>query len=771
LCSKAGASAPDIITFPQSYPQPAKHHAIIDTQFRSISFMSNSLIIRVAVAAPLFNLFDYLPPDDTSTQELLPGCRVRVPFGRSKRTGVIWEICDHSDAAPPSHSLKAIAEILDKTPLLDEYERHFLSWCASYYHHPIGEVVSAALPTRLRQSRQPGPTLEQGWKLTENTISPDDFRSAPVQQRILKSLHDCKQGMSDKQLRILDGEIPPALRRLQQKGVIERCDITPKLTPPSSDKRVILSPEQQRAVAAIHAASGFSTLLLDGITGSGKTEVYLHAADEAISRGRQVMVLVPEIALTPQLLRRFQRGVDGVVAISHSALSGGDRERTWMQSHKGEADLLIGTRSAIFTPMPRLGLIIIDEEHDISFKQQQGFRYSARDLAVMKAKQRNIPVVLGSATPSLETLHNALKERYQWLKLRQRAGKAKPPQIGLVDIRAQRLRAGICSDLVKSIREEIDRDHQVIVFLNRRGYAPQLTCHACGWIAECRHCDARMTWHQKLQRLWCHHCGSQHVKPEKCPDCGATESLIYQGQGTERVEEYLSEVFPSTPVIRIDRDSTRRKGSLEKALHQVNQNDACIMVGTQMLAKGHDFPRVTLVGILNADQGLLNPDFRSPERTAQLLLQVSGRAGRAEKPGRVLIQTRHPHNPLLKTLLHKGYEAFSRDELEQRQHAQLPPFAHQALIRAEGTDSKQVQEFLQFAISRSPQLLPHIELWGPTPALIERKAGYFRWHLLLQTNNRQLLHQRLDAWLEWLRQQPQARRIRWSVDVDPVEIL
>lgn len=733
--------------------------------------MSNSVIIKVAVAAPLFNLFDYLPADASSAAQLLPGCRVLVPFGHGKRSGVIWEICDHDETAPPSHPLKAIRKIIDATPLLSENERGFLSWCAGYYHYPIGEVVNAALPTRLRHSRLPGPTLERGWRITEKAISPSDFRNAPVQQRILQSLLENKGCMTDKQLKNLDGEIRSALNRLQQKGYIDDCGITPSNTSSGTATKLSLSLEQQQAVDAIHAARGFRTLLVDGITGSGKTEVYLQAADKAISRGHQVMVLVPEIALTPQLLRRFQRGVDGLVAISHSALSSGDRERAWMQAQKGEADLLIGTRSAIFTPMPRLGLIIIDEEHDISFKQHEGFRYSARDVAVMKAKQRNIPVVLGSATPSLETLHNSLKERYQWLKLRQRAGKAKPPQIGLVDIRAQRLRAGISSDLIKSIREEIEQDHQVILFLNRRGYAPQLTCHACGWIAECSHCDARMTWHQKLQRLWCHHCGCQYKKPERCPDCGATESLIYQGQGTERVEEYLGEVFPTIPVIRIDRDSTRRKGSLDTALRQINDAGACILVGTQMLAKGHDFPSVTLVGILNADQGLLNPDFRSPERTAQLLLQVSGRAGRAEKPGKVLIQTRHPHNPLLETLLHKGYEAFSREELAQRQLARLPPFAHQVLIRAEGNNSQQVQQFLQHAISVSPQFLAGIELWGPAPALIERKAGSYRWHLLLKADHRSALHRQLEAWLKWLRRQPQAHRIRWSVDVDPVETL
>ena len=442
--------------------------------------MSNSVIIKAAVAAPLFNLFDYLPAETTSAAQPLPGCRVRVPFGRGRRIGVIWEVCDHDDSAPPSPPLKAITEIIDTTPLLDDNERHFLSWCAGYYHHPIGEVVSAALPTRLRQSKQPAPTLEQGWRVTQKALSLHDFKNAPVQQRILQTLLDAKECVADSQLKTLDGEIRPALKRLQQKGAIDRCDISPSNASSGASTKLTLSLEQQQAVDAINAAAGFNTLLLDGITGSGKTEVYLQAADEAISRGHQVMVLVPEIALTPQLLRRFQQGINGVVAISHSALSSGDRERAWMLAQKGEADLLIGTRSAIFTPMPGLGLIIIDEEHDISYKQQEGFRYSARNLAVMKAKQRNIPIVLGSATPSLETLHNTLKERYQWLKLRQRAGKAKPPQIGLVDIRAQRLRAGISSDLVKSIRKEIDKDHQVILFLNRRGYAPQLTCHACG---------------------------------------------------------------------------------------------------------------------------------------------------------------------------------------------------------------------------------------------------------------------------------------------------
>lgn len=734
--------------------------------------MRNRLIIKVAVNAPLFKLFDYLPAQQHAPLFLpQPGCRVLVPFGSNSRIGVVWKHCEPDPQSPPPHNLKSISKVIDQSPLLDEQELRFLQWCTDYYHYPPGEVVCASLPARLRRAVAPRPTTERGWRVVDKQLALSNFDKAPLQQRIVRMLLQAGDCVAESSLRMLDGDIRAALKRLADKGDIQDCAVSAR--PPQSAKpaSLTLTDEQQRAVKAISSAAGFATLLLDGITGSGKTEVYLRAADRIVAQGGQVLVLVPEIALTPQLLRRFQQGIDGLVVVSHSALNSSERERAWMLAQQGDADLLIGTRSAIFTPMPRLALIVVDEEHDSSYKQQEGFRYSARDLAVMKAKLRQIPVVLGSATPSLESLQNCLKHRYRWLKLRQRAGEAMLPQIGLIDIRAQRLRAGIASDLLKSMREEVAQGHQVMLFLNRRGYAPQLTCHACGWIAECRHCDARMTWHQQLQRLWCHHCGMQLRKPHSCPDCGAKESLIHQGQGTERVEEYLGELFADTPVIRIDRDSTRRKGSLEQILERVQDGGSGILIGTQMLAKGHHFPNVTLVGILNADQGLLNPDFRSPERTAQLLLQVAGRAGRAEKAGRVLIQTRHPHNPLLLRLLHGGYEAFSQEELQQRHHAQLPPFAHQALIRAEGNDSHKVKGFLQLAMSQSSELLPGIEIWGPAPALMERKAGLFRWHLLLQAHSRAELQHHLAGWLQWLRQQPQARRIKWSLDIDPVEIL
>jgi primosomal protein N' (replication factor Y) (superfamily II helicase) len=732
--------------------------------------MRNRLIIKVAVAAPLFTLFDYLPAQQ-GTSLPQPGCRVLVPFGSNSRIGVVWQHCELDPQSPPRHQLKAVSRVIDQTPLLDELELRFLQWCADYYHHPPGDVVCAALPARLRRAVEPRPTAERGWMVVDKPPALSNFDRAPLQQQIVRLLLQAGGCVAESSLRMLQGDVRSAIKRLAEKGVIQGCAVAARPPHSANPASLTLTDEQQQAVKAIDSAAGFSTLLLDGITGSGKTEVYLRAAGKVVAQGGQVLVLVPEIALTPQLLRRFQQGIDGHVVVSHSALNNSDRERAWMLAQQGDADLLVGTRSAIFTPMPRLALIVVDEEHDSSYKQQEGFRYSARDLAVVKAKLRQIPVVLGSATPSLESLYNCLRHRYQWLKLRQRAGEAMLPQIGLIDIRAQRLRAGIASDLLKSMREEIDQGRQVMLFLNRRGYAPQLTCHACGWIAECRHCDARMTWHQQLQRLWCHHCGAQLRKPHSCPDCNAKKSLIHQGQGTERVEEYLGELFAGTPVIRVDRDSTRRKGSLQQILERVQESGSGILIGTQMLAKGHHFPNVTLVGILNADQGLLNPDFRAPERTAQLLLQVAGRAGRAAKAGRVLIQTRHPHNPLLQRLLQEDYEAFSREELQQRRDAQLPPFAHQALLRAEGSDSQRVKGFMQFAMSQSRVLLPGIELWGPAPALMERKAGVFRWHLLLQADSRAELQRHLAGWLQWLRQQPQARRIKWTLDIDPVEIL
>jgi primosomal protein N' (replication factor Y) len=573
------------------------------------------------------------------------------------------------------------------------------------------------------------------------------------------------------ELQASDKAVRGALRRLAKKQLVEEILIEPESDARSVQSRPALTAEQESAVETLRNSNGFAPMLLDGITGSGKTEVYLAIAETLIQVGRQVLVLVPEIALTPQLQQRFSSGLTGTVSVMHSGLSDSEREQAWSAAEKGRTDLLLGTRSAVFTPIPRLGLIIVDEEHDLSYKQQEGHRYSARDVAVMRAKLAGIPALLGSATPSLESLNNAINGRYGWLKLRERPGSATPPAMRLIDVRKLPLRRGLSPALIAAVREETDAGNQTILFLNRRGYAPQLTCHECGWIAECRHCDARMTWHRQAARLWCHHCGYQQPKPARCPECGAEESLIFLGQGTERLEETIAEIFPHVPIIRIDRDSTRRKGSLDRSLDRVHSSDAAILVGTQMLAKGHDLPNVTLVGILNADHGLLNPDFRAPERTAQLLVQVSGRAGRADKPGRVLIQTRHPDNPLLQTLIRKGYGAFAREELALRQEAGFPPFSHQVLLRAEGLDAAMVEDFMQQARDFASGEMENVEIHGPLPALVERKAGHYRWHLLLQSVDRSSLHRQLDSLLAWLIDRKQGRKLRWSLDSDPQEVL
>ncbi|MEJ2316524.1 MAG: primosomal protein N' [Gammaproteobacteria bacterium] len=731
--------------------------------------MNAWLILRVAVPVPLYTLLDYLPPEGMPAERLQPGCRIKVTIARRSVIAVIWEVCKQTSI--DLSKLRRADAIIDTKPVLGGLDRKLLAWCAGYYRHPVGEVVQASLPARLRQGLLQATQKLPAWRLMNRAVSTDDFQRAPVQLRIIQQLLESESPVLASQLQASDRAIRGGLRRLVEKGVIEEVQITPENRPGGVLPRPELTQEQQSALDAMLESSGFSPMLLDGITGSGKTEVYLAIAEVIIRAGHQVLVLVPEIALTPQLQRRFNRGLAGNISVMHSGLNDTEREQAWSSSQKGHTDLLLGTRSAVFTPMPRLGLIIIDEEHDLSYKQQEGHRYSARDVAVMRAKLAGIPVLLGSATPSLESLNNALNGRYGWLKLRERPGAARPPSMQLIDVRNQPLRRGLSPDLIKAIRQETDAGNQVILFLNRRGYAPQLTCHACGWIAECSHCDARMTWHREAARLWCHHCGHQQPRPLKCPECGAEETLIFLGHGTERLEETITEIFPEVPVIRIDRDSTRRKGSLDRSLNRIHASDAAILVGTQMLAKGHDLPNVTLVGVLNADHGLLNPDFRAPERTAQLLIQVSGRAGRAEKPGHVLIQTRHPDNPLLQTLIKKGYEAFAREELNLREQAGFPPFSHQVLIRAEGLDAAAVENFMLEAREVALKEMRDIEIYGPLPALVERKAGHYRWHLLLQSVDRGSLHRQLDGLLAWLIDRKQGRKVRWSLDSDPQEVL
>lgn len=730
-------------------------------------------ILRVAVAAPLPTLFDYLPAAGWSGT-LAPGMRVLVPFGRSRRVGMIVELANRTDQ--DRDRLKLADSLLDAEPLLPPSDLRFILWAARYYRQPPGEALFSALPARMRRPSPAQQSGEPGWRLTpDGRNGIDGLVRAPRQMQVARALLASTTGLAAADLTHELGDCRAALRALAARGWAKPCQIPtvaqlngvdPLKTGPE------LNPRQRQAVDSVREAlGGFHAFLLEGITGSGKTEVYIHLLQAVLAAGRQTLVLVPEIGLTPQLLRRLAERVATPMVSLHSALSAGERERAWRRAASGEVTLVVGTRSAVFVPMPRLGLILVDEEHDLSFKQQDGFRYSARDLAVRRAQQANCPVVLGSATPSLETMHNARSGRYGLLELPERAGSALPPELVTLDIRAQPLRAGLSPVLMRLMREQLDAGNQVLLFLNRRGFAPVLTCHDCGWVGECPHCDARLTLHLTANRLWCHHCGLTRPTPNSCPECKGAD-LRPLGRGTQRLEAELRELFPDTPLARVDRDSTRRKGELERLLDAARRGEIPLLLGTQMLAKGHHFPGVTLVGILDLDQGLYGSDFRAPERMAQLVVQVAGRAGRAQRPGRVVLQTRHPDHPLLITLQRQGYGSFASAALEERRQANLPPFSHQALMRAESGDAEAATDFLRRAMRQAADATARgVTVLGPVPAPMERRGGRYRAHLLLQSDLRPGLQAFLADWLPKVGGLRGVARVRWSLDVDPQEML
>jgi primosomal protein N' (replication factor Y) len=736
--------------------------------------MCSESILRIALPGPLRCLFDYLLP---AGQTALPsiGTRFQVPFGRSGRTGVLVDIAAQSEM--PRERLKRATRQLDDHPLLKAPDLRLLFWAADYYQHPLGDVIFQALPVNLRKSRPVSASRAPGLRLSRagRAIDMTTLNRAPKQRAVLTQLEQHPDGLHKSMLMAQTDSSDAVIRTLLERGLIETCRMPqrrPDTAPPHAQRHQ-LNPAQQQAVDSVCAKlDRFQPFLLHGVTGSGKTEVYLHLIEAVLAQGRQALVLVPEIGLTPQLMERFRQHLGERVALLHSALADGERENVWHAMRRAECEVLVGTRSAIFTPLPKLGLILVDEEHDLSFKQQEGFRYSARDLALVRAQQRDCPVVLGSATPSLESLRNAQEGRYQRLNLPQRATNASLPELQLIDIRSVPLDAGMSPFLIRQIETALADKGQVMLFLNRRGYAPMLTCHACGWLTDCPRCDARMTHHRKQQLLWCHHCGQQRRVPTQCPSCGSPD-LRALGQGTEQLEARLAERFPNIPLARIDRDSTSRKGSLEKLLDGIRQGRYPLLFGTQMLAKGHHFPDVTLVGILDVDQGLFGADYRAPERMAQLILQVAGRAGRADRPGRVLIQTRHPEHPLMQLLTRQGYDAFAEEALAERRLAALPPFSYQALVRAESTKASDPLTFLESAAATGRSLpgSEEIEFWGPVPAPMERRAGRVRAHLLIQAAQRQALHRWLNRWVTQLAALPEARRVRWSVDVDPMEML
>lgn len=729
------------------------------------------IILRVAVPVPLYSSFDYLLPESLQGQTYSPGCRVRVPFGRRSMIAVILEITDHSEFA--LNKLKAIDELIDETPVLSAPILDLLRWAATYYLHPIGEVVQTALPSLLRQGKAAQAPVIKIWKAAEG-VSADDLESlnrAPKQMQILQILLNKPEGFNETRLNEDHPNWRAAMKALQEKELIS-CIHQPSLPEahPITSEAPALNEEQQQAIAAIGKQLGQHHIhLLHGVTGSGKTEVYLALSQQAIAEGRQVLVLVPEISLTPQLTERFQQRMGCAIAVLHSGLNDQQRLGAWVAAASGHARLVIGTRSAIFTPLADLGLIIVDEEHDGSYKQQEGFRYNARDLALVRGQKANIPVLLGSATPSLESLHNVNRQRFQIHPLRQRARAQSKTQLKLLDMCSQPIQEGLSAALLDKVDQHLKLGNQVILFLNRRGFSPLLMCHDCGWMTRCQRCDANMTYHKHKHQLHCHHCGAETRSPTKCGDCGS-EELLAIGTGTERIENFLSERFPDIHINRIDRDTTRRKGALEDKLQQAHAGGASILVGTQMLAKGHDFPNVTLVGVLDTDQALYSADFRAAEHLAQLVIQVSGRAGRAEKPGEVLIQTHHPDHPLLQTLLHQGYEKFAESALLERQQAGFPPHKHLVLLRCGAIKKEAGLAFMQQARELADQYNTEaVEIFGPWPAPMEKRAGRIRSQIMLQANDRISLHKLLRHWLPQLPLLKITRQVRWSIDVDPYD--
>ena len=651
-------------------------------------------ITEVAIPVPLHNTFDYL-----CKEKVVIGSRVKVPFGSKKVTGIVLS---HKDKSSFS-KLKEVEEVIDHEALLSKEILEFLTWSANYYHHPIGEVLSNAIPKNLRNGK------------------------------------------------------PALLKKPSEANVkVSSTDIQ-------------LTTEQSFAInEVLKSSSEFNGFLLHGVTGSGKTEVYLNIMERLLKTGKQVLVLVPEIGLTPQMISRFKERIEGQVVAVHSQLNDTQKQDAYLLAKNGDAKVILGTRSAIFTPIPNLGLVIVDEEHDNSFKQQSNFRYSARDLSFMRAKFANVPLILGTATPSLETLKNVIEKKLARLTLTSRPGEAIMPSIDLIDMRSQPSEP-LSKPLIARIKHYLSESRQVMLFINRRGYAPIYYCTECGWQSECTSCDSRLVYHRSINRLKCHHCGLEKSPESSCPSCSSKELKIL-GYGTERLEENLESFFPSTEVIRIDRDTTRKKKAFATHLKKINSGEPCIIIGTQMLAKGHDFSNLAFVGILDVDVGLMSTDFRATEHLAQLLVQVSGRCGRGKYKGEVNIQTRYPNHPIFNFVKDSRYTEYAKTLLLERKDTKLPPFAHQALICANAKNKILAENFLTEVAQLINSIeIESVEIWGPVPGVIERKSDYYYFNLYLQSEDRGQLRRLIQTFYQHVETIRVSSSVRWFVDIDPVE--
>ena len=701
--------------------------------------------------------------------QLRPGTRVAVSFGPRPMVGILITLVEQTDV--PADKIKPANAILDSAPVVPDTALNFYSWAADYYHHSLGDVLQNALPSWLRQVDRRDIDSCHGWQLTslgQTSHAEELLGRASKQKALLHYLQDQLGAISEQKL-LQHQHKRTAIKALQEKGLIEACRLpldSGQL--PTITESLLLNNEQKEALNTIQSHNGCT--LLAGITGSGKTEVYLQAIEEVIRNGQQALVLIPEIGLTPQTTQRFEARFGPCIRVLNSACSDGDRLDTWLAARDGRAAIVIGTRSAIFIPMANLGLIIIDEEHDASFKQQDGFRYSARDLAVVRGQIQQANVVLGSATPSFESLANVANGRYKMAKLTQRAGNAVPPILQAIDLRHQSLNNGFSNEGIAAIQDSLSRGQQALVFINRRGYAPVLMCHDCGWHAHCHHCDARMTVHMQPPHMHCHHCDARNGLPKRCPSCHSGQMVLI-GQGTERSEEALQQLFPATEVLRIDRDTTSRKDAMRDIIERINDGQPRILVGTQMLAKGHHFPKLGVVLILDADGGLFSADFRGPEKMAQLLIQVAGRAGREEQRGNVLIQTHHPDHPQLQLLLQQGYFQFAQAQLSLRQNMELPPYRAMAMIRADSNSFEATEQFLQEIQVIGEKIAGgEIQLLGPLPSPMPKRAGKYRAQLVMQAAHKGVLKAFLASFIKAIEPVRGTAQLHWSLDVDPIDM-
>ena len=729
-------------------------------------------VLRLAIPSPLRRLFDYLPPQGTNSAEvksLQPGQRLIVPFGPRRVTGYLVAVSE--DSALPAANLKHALAILDPEPLISATVIALCDWASRYYHHPPGEVFSAAFPRPLREGKEHRPAGVSGWRLTPRGLGlpPGALARSPRQAEALAMMQASKSVASSQ---FADNGIKPAvLRQLLAKGLAEKCLLQQLPTAAISRAGLTLNPEQAAAVKALlQAHQGFTCHLLEGVTGSGKTEVYLQLIADCLKRGRQALVLIPEIGLTPQTLDRFRQRFQARIVTLHSGLGDAERYRSWEAARDGSAHIVIGTRSAIFTPLRAPGLIIVDEEHDSSYKQQDGFRYSARDVAVKRGQLEGCPVLLGSATPSLESLHNVTTGRYSLHRLTQRAGISLLPKISTIDIRRQQLQAGLSAPLLQAIDDKLAAKQQVLLFLNRRGYAPTLQCHDCGWVAECRACDARLTVHRRTSRLRCHHCGASQALPRQCPECHSG-SLMTSGLGTEQTEDFLRERFGQWPVFRVDSDSMQARHAMRELITEINRGGPGILLGTQMLTKGHHFPAVSLVAVIDVDAMLFSADFRGEERMAQLLTQVAGRAGRADMPGEVLLQTHYPDHPALQAMLTMNYGDQARIMLAGREAAGMPPVGQLVVLRSDCDDSARGEQFLQQLRDQAGNALPGgTQLIGPLPSPMQRRAGKFRCQLIVLAVDRRAAQAAASVLVSLAEVNKARRDLKWTIDIDPQDL-